>query len=268
VTITGVQGHIVRSGYEPGIVCHEVFYDSGRTLDTHAHASLFIVFTMDGRYRETVCGAQFDCLPRSIVFHPPEEEHAIVVGPLPMRCFVVELDADEMRRRYDATPPATLLRIDGGPTASVLTTLYGEFRLTDACSSLAIQGLVLQLLAGLSRTDVPVAERVREPWVDRVNEILRDQFRSHLTLEEIAAQVDASPARVSAVFRRVYHCSIAEEQRRLRVEYARERLRDGDASIAEIALEAGFSDQPHFSRAFKQVTGMTPARYRTALTPG
>jgi len=265
VTITSVQGHIVRSGYEPGIVCHEVFYDSGRTLDMHAHAPLFIAFAMDGRYRESACGLDFDCGPRSVVFHPPEEEHAIAVGPLPMRCFIVELDAGEMQRRYDATPPSTLLHVEGGPMASVLTTLYGEFRLTDACSSLAIQGLVLQLLAGLSRTDVPEIERVREPWIDRVNEILRDQFRSHLTLEEIAAQVGASPARVSAVFRRVYHCSIAEEQRRLRVDFARGRLHDRDASLAEIALEAGFSDQPHFSRAFKQVTGMTPARYRSAV---
>ncbi|PYQ60569.1 MAG: AraC family transcriptional regulator, partial [Acidobacteria bacterium] len=37
------------------------------------------------------------------------------------------------------------------------------------------------------------------------------------------------------------------------------------ASLADIAIEAGFSDQPHFSRAFKQVTGFTPARYRESL---
>jgi AraC family transcriptional regulator len=264
VTITGVQGTIVRSGHEPGIVCHEVLYDSGQTLEAHAHAAAFIAFTMNGRYRESACGLQLDCLPRSVVFHPAEEEHAAAVGDAPLRCFIVELDASEMRRRYDAAAPATLLKIDGGPMANVLTNLYGEFRHTDACSSLAIQGLILQLLAGLSRTDYSDGERVREPWVDRVTEILRDQFRSHLTLEEIAAEVGASPARVSAVFRRVYHRSIAEEQRRLRVEFACERLRDRDASLADIALEAGFSDQPHFSRAFKQVTGMTPARFRDA----
>jgi AraC family transcriptional regulator len=262
VTITGVQGNVVRSGREPGIVCHEVLYGSGQTLDTHAHASAFIAFAMDGRYRESASGLELDCLPRSIVFHPAEEEHAIAVGEVPLRCFVVELDAIEIRRRYDAAPPATLLKIDGGPMAAVLTNLYGELRYADACTSLAIQGLTLQLLAGLSRTDCRDGERVREPWVDRVTEILRDQFRSHLTLEEIAGEVGASPARVSAVFRRVYHRSIAEEQRRLRVEFARERLRDRDASLADIALEAGFSDQPHFSRAFKEVTGTTPARYR------
>lgn len=266
MTTTGVQGHVVRSGREPGIVCHEVLYDGRQTLDAHAHASAFIAFTLDGRYRERASGLELDCLPRSIVFHPAEEEHAIAVGDARLRCFVVELDANEMRRRYDAAAPATLLKIDCGPMAAIVTSLYGEFRHPDACASLAIQGLVLQLVARLSRTDFGDGERVREPWVDRVTEILHHQFRSRLTLEEIAAEVGASPARVSAVFRRVYHRSIAEEQRRLRVEFALERLRDRDASLADIALEAGFSDQPHFSRAFKQVTGMTPARYRVAFT--
>jgi len=178
-------------------------YDSGQTLDAHAHASAFVAFAMNGRYRESASGLQLDCLPRSVVFHPPAEEHSIAVGDAPLRCFIVEVDASEIRRRYDASAPAMLLKVDGGPMAAVLTNLYGEFRHSDACSSLAIQGLILQLLAGLSRTDYSDGERVREPWVDRVTEILRDQFLADLSLEEIAAEVGAWPARVSAVFRRV-----------------------------------------------------------------
>jgi AraC family transcriptional regulator len=261
VTPTGVQGHVLRSSREPGIVCHEVLYDSGTTLDMHVHDSTFIVWSLDGRYRERACASEFECHPRSLVFHPAREEHAVFIGGTIVRCLVIELDTAEMQERYDARIPASLLHIDSGPLATILANLYGEFRTTDACSSLAIQGLVLQLLAGLSRTDAREIDR-RPSWLDRIHEILQSDFRSRLTLEEIASAVGQSPARVSAMFRRVYRRSIAEEQRRLRVEFARERLRDRDASLAEIAVEAGFSDQPHFSRAFKQLTGTTPARYR------
>src|SRR5437867_98590 len=128
---TGVQGHVVRSSREPGIVCQEVFYDSGQTLDAHAHQSSFIAFSLDGKYTEWACGRQIDCHPRSIVFHPAGQEHAVTIGDALLRCFVVELDPDQMRRRYDVHAPATLLHIDGGPMCALLANLYGEFRHAD-----------------------------------------------------------------------------------------------------------------------------------------
>jgi AraC family transcriptional regulator len=260
VTPTNLQG-VVRSRREPGIVCHEVFYDSGTTLARHAHERALVAWAMDGAYREEACASTFDCGARSVVFHPAFEEHAVSFREA-ARCFAIELDDQEVRGRYDARVPGSRLHLDSGPLAAVLASLYSEFRNPDACSSLAIQGLVLQLLAGLSRTDAPEVDRGRPSWLDRVEDILRDCFRGRLSLEGLALEVGQSPERVSAVFRRVYHRSIAEEQRRLRIEFACERLRDSEASLAAIALDAGFSDQPHFSRAFKQVTGTTPARYR------
>jgi AraC-like DNA-binding protein len=52
--------------------------------------------------------------------------------------------------------------------------------------------------------------------------------------------------------------------RRLRVEWAASRLVSSDTPLSRLALEAGFVDQSHFTRAFKGRFGITPARYRTA----
>jgi len=49
--------------------------------------------------------------------------------------------------------------------------------------------------------------------------------------------------------------------RQLRVERARELL-FRRMPLAEVALAAGFADQAHFTRTFKQITGTTPGRYR------
>jgi AraC-like DNA-binding protein len=46
-----------------------------------------------------------------------------------------------------------------------------------------------------------------------------------------------------------------------RIQYARGRLRRGHA-IAEVALDAGFADQAHFQRTFKQFLAATPGHYR------
>jgi AraC family transcriptional regulator len=51
----------------------------------------------------------------------------------------------------------------------------------------------------------------------------------------------------------------------VRIEFARRELAASSASLSTIAAAAGFCDQSHFSRLFKQYTGVTPAEYRLVL---
>jgi AraC-like DNA-binding protein len=44
------------------------------------------------------------------------------------------------------------------------------------------------------------------------------------------------------------------------------RLLESTASLVEIALDLGFSDQSHFNRRFKQHEGVTPGQYRRGVT--
>lgn len=55
---------------------------------------------------------------------------------------------------------------------------------------------------------------------------------------------------------------------RSRLQHAAFRLRQDGVQLAEIAAELGYADQAHFTRAFKAVMGMTPARAREEFKPG
>jgi AraC family transcriptional regulator len=81
-------------------------------------------------------------------------------------------------------------------------------------------------------------------------------------LEDVACIADVHPVHLARVFRRKYNCTIGEYVRRLRVEYARRRISASNDSLIEIAMTAGFTDQSHFARTFKNHLGVTPGEYR------
>jgi AraC family transcriptional regulator len=95
-----------------------------------------------------------------------------------------------------------------------------------------------------------------------IREVLRSHFASPPKLTELAYLAGIHPAHLSRSFHRHYGCTIGGYVRQLRVEFAGRQLAETDQPIAEIALEAGFAHQAHFSTAFKRQTGRTPAEVR------
>jgi len=50
-----------------------------------------------------------------------------------------------------------------------------------------------------------------------------------------------------------------------RIEVAKEKLRDGRLSLADVAKECGFWDQSHFTHHFTRIVGVSPGAWRRAL---
>jgi AraC family transcriptional regulator len=139
---------------------------------------------------------------------------------------------------------------------------YQEFNYIDDVSSLAVQGLTLAIAAELAREPIKVSTNTPPRWLRQVREILHARFSENLTLSCMAEMVGVHPVYLAAAFRKSYRCTVGDYVRRLRVEYACSELLNPDVPLVEIALSAGFSSQSHFSRAFKQFTGMSPTQYR------
>ena len=104
------------------------------------------------------------------------------------------------------------------------------------------------------------------PWaVRRVEDYLRANFRERLTLDELAAVACLSKYHLVRLFEKALRTSPHAYQTMLRINFAKRELRRGrSAPITAIAQEAGFYDQSHFVKAFKQYSGTTPLDYRRA----
>lgn len=81
-------------------------------------------------------------------------------------------------------------------------------------------------------------------------------------LERIAREVYLSPSYVSMLFKQETGKSISQHLTGLRLERARQLLRDPELKIYEISQMVGYPNQYYFSVWFKKNTGMTPSEYR------
>jgi AraC family transcriptional regulator len=96
-----------------------------------------------------------------------------------------------------------------------------------------------------------------------VAEYIEEHLDAGLTLEQMAA-----PARLSAYhFARQFKAATGLPPYQYvilcRVERAKQLLQAGtDLSLAEVAAQAGFSDQSQFSHHFKRLVGVTPRQFR------
>lgn len=94
---------------------------------------------------------------------------------------------------------------------------------------------------------------------------LRRHASETVRLEEVAAAAGLDKYRALRSFTAAFGLTPMRYLASLRAESAREALASG-ASCAEAALAAGFSDQAHLTRAFKERLGMTPGFYQRAVT--
>ena len=98
--------------------------------------------------------------------------------------------------------------------------------------------------------------------------------RSHLHLhptdkvglDELAELAGLSRCHLLRVFQQTVGLPPHAYQTQLRVELAKKLLAQG-MPLIDVALEAGFVDQSHFTRRFRAFTGATPRQYQDTLNP-
>ena len=87
---------------------------------------------------------------------------------------------------------------------------------------------------------------------------INDHYCEKITLEEVAASVYMSSNYFSSYFRRVANISFSDYVTRLRVNRAREMLRENGANVTEIAMECGFNNISNFLQIVQKHMGKTP----------
>lgn len=105
----------------------------------------------------------------------------------------------------------------------------------------------------LALEDKAVAEAVR---------FIRKNNSNNLRVSDVAEAASLSRRSLEIKFRKALNRTVYGEIKRVRIEKTAQMLIESDLTIAQIALELGFTDPNHISQWFKEVKGIGPLAYR------
>ena len=259
-------GEITRKREASGLILSELKHETARKLPSHSHELAYFCLLLNGNYWEQFGRKRITYKPLTVMFHPPGTTHVDEVGPAGGRFFSVEVKMGWMDRLRECLGNVDLdSSLHEGDLAWLAMRLYREHKEADACSVLTMEGLVLEMLATVGRIK-DTKERHQPRWLLNAVDLLNAEFRSNLKVQDIAHEVGVHPLHLSRVFRTVHRQTIGEYVHKLRVAYACKLLESPECDLATVALSTGFADQSHFTRVFKNITGMTPGAFRQITT--
>ncbi len=91
---------------------------------------------------------------------------------------------------------------------------------------------------------------------------MRDNIHRHIKLKDIADHVHLSPSYFAIYFKNKTGVNLRDYLLKEKMEYARKRLSDPGVSISDVAFDVGYGDYRSFSRAFKNIYGITPSDFQ------
>ncbi|MCL6616797.1 MAG: AraC family transcriptional regulator, partial [Anoxybacillus ayderensis] len=117
--------------------------------------------------------------------------------------------------------------------------------------------------------DVPITDEVEQIHIktngnviEQVEMFLHENYCYDVTLEEVAKYVHLTPYYFSKLFKKETGQTFIDYLTHLRIEKAKQLMRDEGLTVKEACYRVGYKDPNYFSRVFKKVTNMTPTEYR------
>jgi AraC family transcriptional regulator len=241
----------------------EARFPAGERLAPHTHDRAAFAVMLEGSFDLGILGRTYACVPGTAFVEPIEERHSNLIGTGGAHVVVIQPDPAAVSglgscsRLFDEPHHEP-----HSPVNQTAWAIVRELQAPDSATPIAVEGLVLGMLALASRQQR--LERLwRTPrWLARAREQLHARFLTPPRIPELAAEAGVHPDHLARAFRQRFGVPLGAYVRRLRLDWAATRLLAAPDTIAHIALASGFADQSHFTRAFKRHSGLTPAAYR------
>jgi AraC-like DNA-binding protein len=149
---------------------------------------------------------------------------------------------------------------------SMLAYFTGTAKPAETILTLKLKELIVSiLLGGKNRELAAYFQSLLKSDAPVLSQIMEANFCYNLALEEFARLSHRSLSTFKRDFRKHYNQSPGKWLLQKRLEYSAVLLKNPALNVSQVALDCGFEDLSHFSRAFKEKFGTSPANYRKEI---
>ncbi|MCB0280144.1 MAG: helix-turn-helix transcriptional regulator [Calditrichaeota bacterium] len=234
-------------------------------VDWHYHENAYFTFLLAGQLIEGNKKERYYCEPGTLLFHNWQDSHYNIKPVVYTRgCHIEfsqswfnqhELSKSGIEGSFRVLQPLVKLQF---------YRIYQESRFPDSATGIAMENLLINLLADLNQDKA--IEKKRPAWLKTCRDYLYEHFNKNVTLADLSVVLNLHPVHISREFSRNFQCNLGDFLRRIRIERSLALFFDKRLTLTDIAFQCGFSDQSHFLRTFKELIGFGPKQYRQFLT--
>ncbi len=148
----------------------------------------------------------------------------------------------------------------GNPYTNVMELSQAGGFGTQQMIRLSVEMLLIRLIRE-NINEGPVKIKKNNALLAQIIDFLSENVEKKLTFEDILKHFNLSASVVKKIFREQMGCGIMDYFVRLKIDKAKELIREENYTFTEIAEILGFNTSQYFTTVFKRISGMTPSEY-------
>ncbi len=272
-----------------GTLLFDVFLDSSLVktdkiiyAQKHNHSSYEIHFIVAGKGKLMIGNKEVDLFPNNVFIIGPEIYHSIWQDDQnPLLKYNIRFTYSTTRDSDSFFPENEVSWIkealsdirfvylsDTQNIISLLQNILSELDNKEIGYYAKIQSLFIQILMYLLRATnnhkkiYIFPQKSRDDQRSVLIETFFDDYRNDLRIDQLADLLNLSSKQVNRIIKKLYNTTFKQKLIDMRMEVAKDLLRDNALTIESVAEEVGYASQNNFYVAFKQHTGLSPSEYR------
>ncbi|MEG0155733.1 MAG: AraC family transcriptional regulator [Lachnospiraceae bacterium] len=116
-----------------------------------------------------------------------------------------------------------------------------------------------------TKTNIPLSASASSNRLEQIIQFLEFHICEQLTVEDICTNFSISRSTLHSLFHKELNCGAVDYFNLMKIERAKEIMRDDTMNFTEIAFYLSYSSLQYFSKQFKKATGMSPLEYLNSV---